>query len=379
MRVCYFGTYDQQYPRNRIIIEGLQANGVQVDECHIPLWRDTEDKIAAASGGWSRIRFLARVLGSYARLISQHGPALRQYDLVMLGYSGQIDTLIAKPLARLVGKPVVLDLFVSIFLAATERGLKAAHPRTVGAIHWLEERACELADLLFLDTAAYADFIHETYGTNREKLKTIPLGANERIFFPVPCDIPDKPFQVLYFGKYIPLHGISTILDAANLLKGERNVQFRMHGKGQLKASAVAQAEALDLQNVTFTDWVADPTKLSEEFAPYEVCLGAFGDTAAARMTIQNKIYEGMAMRKVVITRDTPTARSTFNDGEHLVLCPHGDPGALAEAIIKLRDDPERCRYIAENGYRIFTAHYTTCAVGRVAKQHLEELLGYAS
>jgi glycosyltransferase involved in cell wall biosynthesis len=152
-----------------------------------------------------------------------------------------------------------------------------------------------------------------------------------------------------------------------------------MHGKGQFKASALAQAEALDLQNVIFTDWVADPTKLSEEFAPYEVCLGAFGDTAAARMTIQNKIYEGMAMRKIVITRDTPTVRSAFNDGEHLVLCPHGDPGALAEAIIKLRDDPDRCRYIAENGYRIFKAHYTTEAVGRVAKQYLEELLGYAS
>jgi len=379
MRVCYFGTYDQHYPRNRIIIEGLQANGVQVDERHISLWQDTDDKIAAASGGWSRIRFLMRVLSSYARLIVQHGPRLRQYDVVMLGYSGQIDMLIAKPLARLVGKPVVLDLFVSIYLAATERGLSEAHPRTVRTIHWLEQRACGAADLLFLDTPAYVSFIRETYGINRDKFRTIPLGANERIFFPVPCDRRDKPFQVLYFGKYIPLHGIPTILDAANLLKGERNVQFRMHGKGQLKASALAQAEALGLDNVTFTDWLADATRLSHEFAPYEVCLGAFGDTAAARMTIQNKIYEGMAMRKVVITRDSPTVRSTFKDGEHLILCPHGDPAALAEAILRLRDNPDRCRQIAENGHRLFTAHYTTKAVGRVAKQHLEEYLGHAS
>lgn len=379
MRVCYFGTYDQQYPRNRIIIEGLQANGVQVDERHISLWHGTDDKIAAASGGWSRLRFLARVLSSYARLVIQHGPPLRKYDIVMLGYSGQVDALIAKPLARLMRKPLVLDLFVSIYLAATERGLSKAHPRTVRTIHGLEKRACEAADLLLLDTPAYVDFIHETYGIDRDKFRTIPLGANERIFFPVPCDRRDKPFQVLYFGKYIPLHGIQTILDAAHLLKGERDVQFRMHGKGQLKAAALAQAEALGLDNVTFTDWVADPTRLSHEFAPYEVCLGAFGDTAAARMTIQNKIYEGMAMRKVVITRDSPTVRAAFNDGEHLILIPHGDPAALAEAIVQLRDNPDRCRQIAMNGHRLFDAYYTTAAVGRVAKKRLEEVLGHAS
>jgi hypothetical protein len=36
MRICYFGSYDPQYPRNKIIREGLALNEVEVLECNIP-------------------------------------------------------------------------------------------------------------------------------------------------------------------------------------------------------------------------------------------------------------------------------------------------------------------------------------------------------
>jgi glycosyltransferase involved in cell wall biosynthesis len=180
---------------------------------------------------------------------------------------------------------------------------------------------------------------------------------------------------VLFFGKYIPLHGIDTILNAANLLKKEKNIHFRMHGTGQLKEDAVRQAQSLGLENVTFTDWLEDASRLSSEFAPYQVCLGAFGDTRASRMTIQNKIYEGMAMRKAVITGDSPTVRSVFTDRDHLILCPRADPAALADAIVLLRDDAALLRHISENGYRMYTERFSTKAIGHQAKKHLEELV----
>ena len=34
LRVCYFGTYRAEYSRNRIMMEGLRKNGVEVIECH---------------------------------------------------------------------------------------------------------------------------------------------------------------------------------------------------------------------------------------------------------------------------------------------------------------------------------------------------------
>ncbi len=49
MKVCYWGTYDKGYLRNKILITGLRENGVEVVECHAGIWRDTAEKMAAAS------------------------------------------------------------------------------------------------------------------------------------------------------------------------------------------------------------------------------------------------------------------------------------------------------------------------------------------
>jgi glycosyltransferase involved in cell wall biosynthesis len=375
MRVCYFGTYDKNYPRNRIIIQGLRANGVEVDERHIPLWHGTNDKIAVAFGGWIRLRFLARVANAYLSLMWRHGTSLQNYDAIILGYSGQFDALLARPLTRLWNVPLVLDVFVSIHLAAKERGLIETNPLAAQMIYVIESVACEIADLLFLDTPAYVDYFCKTYNLPKKKFRLVPLGANDRVFFPVSGGEKSKQFQVLYFGKYLPLHGIDTILNAANLLKKETDIQFRMHGTGQLKETALQLARSLGLDNVTFTGWLEDIARLSYEFAPYDVCLGAFGDTAASRMTIQNKIYEGLAMRKAVITRDSPIVRRAFKDREHLVLCPPDDPVTLANTIILLKDNSDLCLRVANNGYALFNERYTPVVIGRQVKEHLEELI----
>ncbi len=69
LRVCYFGTFRDNYSRNQIMIEGLRRNGVEVLECHARLWQGVEDRVQAASGGWLRPAFVARVLRAYGGLL----------------------------------------------------------------------------------------------------------------------------------------------------------------------------------------------------------------------------------------------------------------------------------------------------------------------
>ena len=66
MRVLYFGTYSTGggYPRNTVIMESLRRAGVQVEECHEPLFADAHAKVAAAKKGPP----LARTLRSWMRL-----------------------------------------------------------------------------------------------------------------------------------------------------------------------------------------------------------------------------------------------------------------------------------------------------------------------
>src|SRR5437870_3087244 len=40
MKVCYWGTFEKQYPRNAVLISGLRQNGIEVVECHFALWKE---------------------------------------------------------------------------------------------------------------------------------------------------------------------------------------------------------------------------------------------------------------------------------------------------------------------------------------------------
>ena len=95
MKICYFGTYDPIYTRNRLLIQGLRENGVEVVECRTP---QTANK-----------------LKKYKELIKRHKQVKKEgnYDVMVVGFAGHAIMPLAWLLARLNKKKVVLDLFVS--------------------------------------------------------------------------------------------------------------------------------------------------------------------------------------------------------------------------------------------------------------------------
>ncbi len=106
MRVCYFGTYRAEYTRNQIMIEGLRRTGAEIFECHERLWHGIEDRERAAKGGWLSVGFVWRVLRTYIRLLKKHR-TVPEYDVLMLGYPGQLDSFIGRLLAWLRRRPMV--------------------------------------------------------------------------------------------------------------------------------------------------------------------------------------------------------------------------------------------------------------------------------
>ena len=138
LRVCYFGTYRASYSRNQIMIEGLRSNGVEVIECHETLWHGIEDRVQTASGGWLHPSFVRRVARAYWRLLQRYRE-VGEYDVMVLGYPGQMDVYLARALTWLRRRPLVLDVFMSVYLIAEERGLALRHPLTGRLIRWLEK------------------------------------------------------------------------------------------------------------------------------------------------------------------------------------------------------------------------------------------------
>lgn len=374
MRVCYFGTYRGDYSRNQIMIEGLRRNGVEVIECHEPLWRGIRDRVRAASGGWLRFAFLIRVIRTYWRLMLAHRE-IDEYDVMVLGYPGQLDAYLARALTWLRHKPLVLDVFMSIYLIALERGLTDEHPVTAQLIRWLENVACVLPDLLIIDTLEYVAWFQETYGLEPRRFRLVPTGADDRVFHPVDTqDRDDGKFRVLYYGTFIRNHGVMCTMEAARILENRSDVHFELIGEGPTKDQAMAFAEKHGLDNVTFVGWV-DKQILPRRVAKADVCLGVFGTTPQSKMTIQNKIYQALAMKKPVITGDAPAVRRVLRHGEHLWLVKRADGEALARAVVALCQDPVLREKLARRGHDRWKAGFTVRKIGTQFHEHLAKII----
>lgn len=372
LRVCFFGTYRANYVRNQVMINGLRSQGVEVYECHATLWHSVADRVEQAGGGWKNPRFLGRVLKAYLSLCAKHA-RVPEYDVMLIGYPGQFDAYLARLLSWWRRKPMALDILMSLHLIAEERGLTQRSPVTGKLIFYLEKIGLKLPNLLIADTLEYEAYYRGKYRLASDRFTLVPLGIDDRIFRPLPnIEPPKNRFRVIYYGTFIPLHGIETILYAAAELAVDLDVQFDFYGEGQEKPRAETLAKQLKLENVQFHGWI-DEARLPEKIAQSHVSLGVFGTTKQSRITIQNKIWESMAMARPVITGDAPTIRRELVDMEEIYLVAREDPSALAQGIRHLKADPTLRERIAIGGYRRSQAN-TISATGSLAKNALKTL-----
>ncbi len=355
------------------MINGLRQAGVEVVECNVKLWKGIEDRVSAASGGWANPRFITRVIKTYVLLLRQYR-AVGHYDIMIVGYPGQFDVYLARVLTWLRRKPLAWDILMSIYLVAVERDLERRSRFTVNLIRRIEYWAFRLPDRLISDTREYVRWFGQFYAVDPARFCIAPIGTDEQVFRPLAvARPPDQPFTLLYYGTFIRNHGVPTIIEAARLLRDYPDIRFVLIGDGPDKNISTALARKYGLSNVEFIDWV-EQSELPGHIAAADVCLGVFSTTQQSLITVHNKIYEALAMRKPLITGDSAAVRDNFVDGEHLMLVERANPQALAEAIVRLQHDPALRERLAAQGYQFFCEHFTSSKLGEGLRAHLEAL-----
>jgi glycosyltransferase involved in cell wall biosynthesis len=329
--VCLFGGHHAGYPRSAVLLEGLRRLGVPVTAC-------------VASPRRKAPRRYAELAACYARLRDP-------FDVLFVPEFRHKDVPLAALLARAGGKLCVFDPLVSRYDTRVhdrrdvdEVGAQAWHNRN------LDRVSMSLADLVLADTEAHAAYYRRHLAPPDARVRVLEVGYDDAVFRPT-----EEPgggtVRVLFFGSYLPLHGVDVIVEAARLLAARSDIEFELIGGGQTYADAAARVRAHALGGVRLVERLP-----ADELAPRiqraHVCLGIFGGTAKAARVIPNKVFQSMGAARVTVTADTAATRATFADGEEIVLVPAGDPAALAATIEGLADDPARRRSIARAGAR---------------------------
>ncbi len=373
LRICYFGTYREKYTRTQILLKGLRAQeNVKVYECHSTLWQSIDDRVDQASGGWRNPKFFWRVLKAYWRLWRKHHHT-PEYDVMLIGYPGQFDTYLARLLTWWRRSPMALDILMSLHLVAEERGLLEKSPFTGKLIFWLEKGGLKLPDCLISENDAYENYYCQKYNLSTNRFRQLPHGADDSVYHPRPFSPQDDQFRVTYHGLYLPSHGLDAVIGAAKHLQDHKEIHFHFYGKGPEKKRIEQFATTHNLENVTFHGFVSRD-ELLDGLAQAHICLGVFGETLQSHYTIQNKIWESLAMRRPVISGESELIHHVLTHKKNIFLIPRNNAAALAEAIIELQNNNVLRDRLAVEGYRYYKANNSPAAIGKTLKKILEPL-----
>lgn len=375
MRVLYFGTYDRGEGRNTILAEGLRAAGVAVDECHVPLWRDTQAKLRAARMGPRAVARAARVVRAWRTLKSQHRRAA-PYDVMVVGSTAHMDLPLASRLSAARGRPLVFDPLVSIVETVRDRGLMPSGSLRLRALSAAERRLFRLPDIVLVDSATHGTALQDELQVRPDQIAVVPAGAPSAFRdLAVPFQQKER-LRVVYFGQYIPLHGLEHVLRAAATLGHRADIRFELVGQGQQLPMIQSMIEHLGLSNVRLEAAWLPVERLAATFvAPADICLGVFGAQPKADRVVPFKVYTALASMRPVVTGDTTAVRELLRPGEEVWTVPTADPGALAAAIEHLADRPVLRSDLAAAGQRAYDERFAPQVLGQRLRDVLEALL----
>ncbi|MBN1918108.1 MAG: glycosyltransferase [Verrucomicrobia bacterium] len=354
LRVCYLGAYDPVYARNAILRAGLEQAGVEVVECRVPL--ETPIVLRPAA-------LLARFLGLGRKRFDAFIVAELNPEIVWL--------------ARLLGlprrTPVVFDIFFSKYDAGVhDRATVRVGSLRAHAFRLIEGAALRMADVVLADTAAHAGYYRRIFPVRHTRFEIVPVGADERLFSPAAQPPRSEGLCVAgFWGTFIPLHGVETILGAAARLR-DQPLRFEIVGRGQTYGRAVALVRDLGLSNVRLIPPM-EPADLARFARSCDIGLGIFGATPKAARVVPHKVYQAALTGLPVVTRDSPAIREFFRDGEHMLLVPPADPAALAEALLGLANDQARRRRIGGAAATLVRDCYTCTPIGRCLQRVLRQ------
>lgn len=363
LQICFFGAYDRNYTSNRLIIEGLRQNGVKVVEVNADIKLTRLDRDEDMS--WWKL--VARVVRKY-RLIPEalkHIKDIQKSDAIFIGFPGHFEVFPAFIIAKLFKKKLIFNPLVIFYTGyVDDQGILKKNSVLAQVIKTAEKLVYSLPDIILADTPFQKEHICREFGISAKKVGVLPIGADDKVYPYSPKTKNDGLTNIMYYGLYTPIHGIEHIVQAANILKNHKDIVFTMVGKGHTFEENYESAQKLGLKNIRFYPDMMEDTALST-LAEGDIFLGFLQKHPTVDRVVPNKVYQGLALGKAVISADAKVIRSIFTHKENIYLCKPSDPKSLAEAILYLHEHKAFTKAIGKNGYELYKKRFTPNMVGK--------------
>lgn len=350
IKLCYIAGREAAYTRTRTIMEALKYNGYTLETCLPP----------------------NKSFFYYPLLLWQVLRKSKDCQLIIVGFYGQL----LLPWVKLfTNKKILFDLYVSTYdTMVYDR--RVAHSNSLLAkwFRFADRLSMQLADKIILETRDHIKNYAEKFNIPEEKFFHIFLGLNEKLFLKnIKSKKKEKSFLVHFHGEYAPFHGVEYILKAAHLLR-DKDIRFRIIGRGITYESNMKLAARLKLSKVQFIDWIPYES-LAATMAEADCCLGFFGSNPRAERICTNKVVETLAIGKPLITGLNLPVQELLEHKNNALLVKRGDAKELAAAILQLKNNKTLTKKIAENGHAVFNKFCSINVFSGKLKTVIEEIM----
>lgn len=348
--------YSDGYPRNREIIESLQELGWEIHWCAL-----------AYPKSFHKLNLVLRLT-----LIIAYTPLRWLYTLfyslylrtklkpgyVYVPFPSHLDIPVAWLVARLNGAKLVADIFLSAYnTLIQDRELSSPQSVFSKIIYHLEKALLRLPHYRLIDTEEHKSLILRLYGNSIDQLDVVPIAIDEKVFTFLP---PVATNKVIFWGTYIKLHGVDTIVQAASKIQSvEPQITFELIGTGQELGRAKALAHKLKADNIAFIETILPAEKLVERSRTAFCILGIFGVSDKSDCIFPYKAVQALALGGPLITAQTSASSRLLRHNYSAILVPAGNAEALGDAIRSLHSNRELGRKLASNGRKVFDRNFS--------------------
>lgn len=147
----------------------------------------------------------------------------------------------------------------------------------------------------------------------------------------------------MYFAAYVGTHGMAhhleTILEAAELTKGDPRIQYLMVGDGSEKGKLRILKEEKNLLNVTMLDQLPK-SDMPILWNLVDASLVLLKKSDLFKTVIPSKIFESMAMQRPIILGVEGEVADIINQAQSGICIEPEQADQLAEAVKKLASSP---------------------------------------
>jgi glycosyltransferase involved in cell wall biosynthesis len=250
-------------------------------------------------------------------------------------------------LARHYGVPLVFEVRDLWPRAPIEMGV-LRNRLAIRAARWLERWIYRNARTVIALSPGMQDGVLST-GVPSRRVVVIPNASDMDLFSPAVRDrslldrwgLRDR-FVAVHAGSMGRINGLDYLIDAAAELarRGEDGIQLLILGDGGLRRVLEDRVGALHLRNVTFGG-ALPRAAVGAIVSSSDVAITSIANVPVLATASPNKFFDGLAAGIPALVNSPGWLRDlvTAHDAGSYVDVAH--PGQLADALVRLRDDPE--------------------------------------